>query len=73
MTLNEKLEKANNNISILIDEIVSLKQENRMYCCHPQEKFDNKNFCENDCDNCKEKYYEEMRERLNNKYQVNEK
>jgi hypothetical protein len=67
----EKLKKVNENIEILINEIIKLRKErDKSYCVYPQEKFDNENFCESKCDECKIKYYEDMKEYLLEEYQV---
>nr|DAH73462.1 MAG TPA: hypothetical protein [Caudoviricetes sp.] len=72
--MEDKLKQANDNMEILVKEIVKLRKErDRSYCVHPQEKFDNENFCDNNCDECQIKYYENMKEYLLKKYQVESK
>lgn len=67
--LKNKLKEANENIETLIAEIVDMKREqNDNYCVNPKkQKFQ---LCNNNCDECQELFYEEMVEKLNDKYQV---
>lgn len=69
--MEEKLKQANDNIETLVKEIVKMRREkNEMYCVHPREKYDIENFCEDKCEECKDKYYNEVKEYLLEKYQV---
>ena len=63
------IEQVRENISLLISEIVSLRKERDNYCCVDVESMYNET-CSGDCIKCKEQYYKNMEEHLNNKYNV---
>ena len=64
-----QIEQIRENISLLINEIVSLRKE-RDSCYCVDVKSMNNGTCIDDCDKCKEQYYKNMEEYLNNKYNV---
>ena len=65
--MGRKRDLANEHIELLIDELVDTRESNnRGYCCHPDER----NKCINDCETCKEEYFENMKENLREKYLV---
>lgn len=64
-----KIEQIRENISLLINEIVSLRKERDKCYCVDVESMNN-GTCIDDCDKCKEQYYKNMEEYLNNKYNV---
>lgn len=69
--MEEELKQANENIKILVSEVVKLRKErDRSYCVHPQEKYDNEDYCEGNCDECKKKFYKGMEDYLLKEYQV---
>ena len=64
-----KIENVRENISSLIDEIVDLRKERDSgYCCDVYSM--ENNICDGECNKCKNIHYENMREYLNNKYNV---
>ena len=64
-----KIEQIRENISLLISEIVSLRKERDSCYCVDVEPMNN-GTCIGDCVKCKEQYYKNMEEYLNNKYNV---
>ena len=64
-----KIGQIRENISLLISEIVSLRKERDSCYCVDVESMDNET-CSGDCDKCKQQYYKNMEEYLNNKYNV---
>lgn len=68
MELKQKLDKANRNISTLITEIVRLKRdEGKGFCKFPQKQLDG---CNNNCDECRDLYFNELEQYLNNEFLV---
>ena len=65
--MGKKRDLANEHIELLIYELVDTRESNnRGYCCHSDER----NKCIHDCETCKEKYFENMKENLREKYLV---
>lgn len=67
--MQDKLAQANDNISMLISEIVSLKEARDSEKCCDVEAMES-HTCDSKCEECKQRFYENMEEYLNNKYQV---
>ena len=64
-----KIEQIRENISLLINEIVSLRKErDSCYCVNADSM--NNGTCSCDCDKCQQQYYKDLEEYLNNKYNV---
>ena len=68
--MGKKRDKANENILILIDELIDyMKEATGSYNCPPWSKDERQ--CDGyDCYSCKEKYYENKRKELEEKYIV---
>lgn len=67
MSKEEIIQKANSNIEILIDKIISKEKEiNDSYCVHPPKQFSNCNRIS--CGKCKGIFYNEKREQMIKKY-----
>ena len=64
--MGKKRDLANQHIEDLIDLIVDERQfAEKNYCCYKTE-----HTCINDCENCKDNYYEEMRAAMRKEYLV---
>lgn len=64
-----KIEQIRENISLLINEIVSLRKERDSCYCVDVESMNN-GTCIGDCNKCQQQHYKNMEEYLNNKYNV---
>lgn len=64
-----KIQQVSETISLLINEIVELRKEkSKGYCIDIEAK--NSKACDKKCVECKQKFFKNMEEYLNNKYNI---